>query len=88
VEEGSAHARAIDCVTAYEVATGKSAESYDPRGTVTRGQMASFVLRLMQAGGTTLEPGADRFTDDRGNPHEAAINALANAGIVRGTGRR
>ncbi|MEY2432887.1 MAG: S-layer y domain [Acidimicrobiaceae bacterium] len=34
----------------------------------------------------TLAAGLDAFTDDNGNDNEAAINALAKAGVVKGKG--
>lgn len=84
VPEGSAHAASIDCLTWYGIAKGKGSTTYDPGAAVTRGQVASFVVRLLEQAGVQLPEGEDRFTDDAGNPHEAAINALAASGVVTG----
>ena len=55
---------------------------YCPASSVNRGQMASFIVRAFE-----LEPAkAAGFSDTRGNTHEAAINALAAAGITKGCG--
>ena len=49
--------------------------------------MASLLVRMWKAlTGEALPPGADAFDDDDGSIHEAAINALAEAGITTGTG--
>ena len=72
---------------------------YDPTGTVTRAQMATFVARALDvaadlaADGADLQAlpddGPDAFPDDDGlEPHEASIDRLAAAGIVVGLPRR
>jgi hypothetical protein len=80
------HAAAIDCVAWYGIAQGRTATEYVPRGAVNRAQMASFVARLIQAGGGSLPPPADQgFTDlDQAGVHADRINQLAAAGVVRG----
>ena len=52
-----------------------------PDDTVTRGQMAAFLVRAL--GYTDAGPG-DLFTDDDGSPFEADIDKLATAGITLG----
>ena len=84
VDADSAHAAAIDCATAWEVATGKAGKRFDAGGSVTRGQLASFVVRMIEAAGGKLAAGRDQFTDDDGSAHEPAINKLAAADIVSG----
>ena len=47
--------------------------------------MASFLLEAYVAvAGVSLPTGPNSFVDDEGNPAEAAINALAAAGVVVG----
>ncbi len=46
--------------------------------------MATFVANTVREAGATLPEGRDAFDDDDGHTHEANINALAAAGIVRG----
>lgn len=84
VSDRSVHRAAIDCVAWWGISTGSGAGRYAPAGRVTRGQMASFLARTVRAAGVDLPEGPDRFLDDAGSPHEAAINALANAGVVGG----
>ncbi|MCY4370430.1 MAG: D-alanyl-D-alanine carboxypeptidase [bacterium] len=53
---------------------------YCPDDPVTRAQMASFLVRLLD-----LDPAPSAgFTDTAGNPHEVAIDALAAAGLTDG----
>ena len=53
-----------------------------PSSSVTRAQMASFLVRALDLPPTTI----DHFIDDDGSFHEADINALAEAGITGGCG--
>lgn len=54
-------------------------DEYCPERPVTRAEAATFLVRALE-----LPPGPDRFADDDGTTHEAAIDALAAAGITRG----
>ena len=82
---GNAHESAIDCVVSLGVARGISADQYAPGRLVTREQMASFLVRMLDL---TLEPLPDptgmRFADVQG-PHAAAVTRLSAVGIARGT---
>lgn len=51
---------------------------------MTRGQVASFLVRLLGIAGEPLGTGDDVFPDDQGTTHEAATNALAGAGVAFG----
>jgi lysozyme len=64
------------------ITAGCSRTKYCPNGTVTRGQMASFLVRALQLPRTAI----DYFTDDEGSTHEADINSLAKAGLTSGCG--
>jgi hypothetical protein len=62
------------------ITVGCSAERYCPDDVVTRGQMATFLVRALD-----LPPTAtDYFTDDDGTTHEQNINRVAAAGITSG----
>lgn len=77
---GGTHAPAIKAIALRGVTQGCTAELFCPERTVTRGQMASFIVRARN-----LPPSSrDAFVDDRGSTHEAAINAVAAAGITQG----
>jgi hypothetical protein len=82
---GSTFAVEIDCIVAYGVAEGTSRTTYSPGDTVTRGQMASFLARTLEAAGRTRPANLpDRFRDDDGTRHEANINWLALRGVAGG----
>jgi Glucose / Sorbosone dehydrogenase/S-layer homology domain len=63
---------------------GCDATHYCPDEAVTRGQMASFLVRALGLPSTTT----DSFDDDDGTTHEGDINRLAQAGITAGCGPR
>src|SRR3546814_2385837 len=81
---GSAHARAIDCVAWWELTGGTTPGRYSPTEPVTRGQMATFVARMLRASDAGLAPGEPgQFSDvPPGAPHQENIDALASAGVV------
>jgi hypothetical protein len=56
-------------------------DQFCPTDRVTRGQMASFLVRAL---GLTEGGSTDFFSDDNGNTHEEDINRLATADITRG----
>ena len=79
------HARGVGCAAWWGVAAGRTPTTFDPAGAVTRGQLASFVARTLEAAGMDLPasaPGA--FADDAGSVHEARIDQLAALGVVSG----
>ena len=89
VSSDNVHGAAIDCLAALGITEGGPdglpTDQYGPSLDVTRGQMASFLARLVVAAGVELPSApADAFGDDDGTTHEADINALAAAGIVDG----
>ncbi|HVM15014.1 MAG TPA: ScyD/ScyE family protein [Egibacteraceae bacterium] len=85
VAAGNVHRQAIDCLAWWEITTGVTPTTYMPAGRLTRGQMAQFLSRAIHASDATLPPEVDSpFTDTEGSVHEAAIAALADAGVVEG----
>lgn len=84
---GNIHAANINKLVEAGVTSGVTPTLFNPGGLVTRAQMASFTANALVAIGVTLDFDADdAFTDTNGNVHEANINALADAGVVSGTG--
>lgn len=76
----SVHHDAIIELARREVLEGHPDGTYRPAQSLTRGQVASVLARAGD-----IEPvEGERFDDTAGSPHENAINALADAGIVEG----
>jgi hypothetical protein len=88
VPTGGTHERAISCLVWWEVANGRTASTYAPGDGVTRDAMAAFVARtiLEAEPGSLPDNPSDAFGDDQSSVHQRAINQLAAAGIVGGTG--
>lgn len=85
VPEGAVHEASVDCVVWWRVAAGRGPDRYDPAGTVTGGEMATFVANAIRNAYGQLPPASrDWFGDDNGTAHEANTNALREAGIVDG----
>ena len=77
---GDAHQTAIEVIAGAGIAGGFSDGSYRPSGVVTRGQMATFLMRALE-----LPPGPPApFGDVAGTTHAGAIGAVAAAGIAGG----
>lgn len=79
------HARAVDCVFAVGVTRGLRDGTFNPSGTVTRAQMATFLANIVNRV-VTLPPAPDAGFPDvvAGSTHDASINRLTELGIIRG----
>jgi len=80
---------AIECISHYGISNGTSDVTFTPSGTVTRWQMALFLIRQVQVHGVVLPTAIDQgFVDIGGHDQETrdAIDQLAQLGIARGTG--
>lgn len=89
VSSSNVHRAAIDCIVGWGVTSGTSPGRYSPSVLVTRGQIASFLARLVERTGGQLPSNVpDAYDDDNGNLHEANINRLTAAGVMSGTGPR
>jgi hypothetical protein len=88
-DDGDTHEHAIDDLAAAGIARGRTHDRYFPDEPVTRGQMASLVVRTLEHRLDTepLVSGEldDHFGDDDGSAHESAIDAAAALGIAGGT---
>jgi hypothetical protein len=80
-DDGSPFEAAINAVAAAGISGGCNAAGtqFCPDAPIKRGQLASFLSKAFN-----LPAGPDAFTDDNGSSHEAAINAVAAAGISSG----
>lgn len=84
--EGNAHLLGINCLTWYGVAAGLGDNRFGPERLVRRDQMASFLAGALRALRVELPPSEDRFTDLEDNVHRDAVERLAAAGVISGTG--
>ena len=82
-DDGTTHETDINSLAAAEITTGCTATTFCPAGPVSRGQMASFLVRAIP-----LTAGADNdyFRDDNGTTHEVDIDRAAAVGITTGCG--
>jgi glucose/arabinose dehydrogenase len=83
-DDGNIHEGSIEAIAAAGITKGcnpPANDLYCPGATVTRGQMAAFLVR---ATGLTATSGGDSFTDDDTSVFESDIEKLAFAGITKG----
>jgi hypothetical protein len=87
---GPPHELSINQLAALGVldaTTGQTGDKYNVGADMRRDDMAQFLANAYEViTGAPLPEGPNAFTDDEGNDNEAAINALANAHVVEGTG--
>jgi germination protein M len=80
-DDGNAHEANIEALVAAGITQGCAVDRFCPEDPVTRGQMASFIVRSVE----DLAPATrDWFPDDTGSVHEADINIIAENGITIG----
>lgn len=79
-DDGNPFEADIEWLASEGITLGCAIDLFCPKAPVTRGQMASFLVRSLDLPAST----ADAFTDDATSPHQADINALAEAGITTG----
>ena len=82
-DDGNVHEGGIEAIAAAGITKGCNPplnDRYCPANSITRGQMAAFLVRALD-----LPPAAaDKFTDDVTSVFEDDINRLAAAGITKG----
>lgn len=78
---------AVNCLAYYRIARGGSSALFSPGNSITRWQMALFLVRAAEAAGADLpEPADQGFTDigALGSSTHRAVNQLAAMGVTRG----
>lgn len=81
------HEFAVRCMRWWELTNGVTDTEYRPQAEVTRAQMASFIARLIEQAGGTLEdvdPHDPAFPDIADSVHAERIAQLADIGVVQG----
>lgn len=85
--DGSVHASAIDVLAELGIVAGLGDGRFAPRRTVTRAQMATFVVGTVQAlAEPSIGTSGEWFDDIDGHTHEASIIIARELGITLGTG--
>lgn len=79
-DDGSPYEPAIIKIADAGITSGCSNDLYCPYASVTRAEMATFLVRAFGLRGSSV----DAFSDDGGSTHHASINALAAAGVTKG----
>jgi PKD repeat protein len=80
--------RAVACLVHLEISLGTSSTTFSPQQSVTRWEMALFLIRMASVQGVTLPALEDFGFTDLGNLPPAtqdAVNRLAALGITSGT---
>jgi hypothetical protein len=84
-DDASVHARAIDQLAQAGIVQGRADGSYGPDATVTRAQMASFLVRAYRhVTGDDLPLGGPYFSDVQGLVQRDDVNRAAAVGITGG----
>lgn len=83
------HVDPVDCLTELGVVEGEQSQDgtrYFPDQDISRAQMATFVMKGLQAANVDLPPAEDQgFQDvEDGDTHAESIRRIAEAGIVQG----
>lgn len=79
------HLPSVDCVFAQGISLGTGSGTFGPDGMTRRDQMASFIVRTLEAAGYDVPAAGDQgFTDIAGNAHADSINRLAAIGVTVG----
>jgi hypothetical protein len=79
------HEASIRCAAAYGFINGTTSTTFSPGAPVTRGQIASFLARVVAFSGTELDTSDQGFTDIADSVHKDAINGLTALGAINGT---
>jgi hypothetical protein len=86
-DNGSVHEHAINQLASLRVIYGYTNGNFGPNDNVSRGQVASLVVRAYETvTGTTIPPSQEQFDDTAGSGHEDDINKAFAKGWVNGVG--
>jgi hypothetical protein len=83
-DNGSSHEANINRLAEAGIVSGRADGTYGPNAPVTRGAMATFLVRAFEFVGPTLPSTRDWFPDDNGSTHEGNTNKAAEAGFAAG----
>jgi hypothetical protein len=78
---GTTRAYGINCVSGRAITSGKTATTYDPVGSLTQGQTATFLVRTLNAAGRPAAPEPEVICGES-DVHADNMERLMTAGIV------
>jgi hypothetical protein len=79
------HVDQIGCIGGFGITDGTGGGAYSPNENVVRGQMATFVARMLRTAGVEFDADSeDAFPDDDNSVHADAIDQLAALEVVQG----
>lgn len=85
---GSVHEEAIACLALLGVVEGFRDGTFGPGLTMTRGQLATVLVRILAGRGILPAHAPDAFDDDGASVHAGNIDLLAALGVIEGYGDR
>ncbi len=86
-DNGSVHEHAINQLASLGVIHGYTNGNFGPNDNLSRGQVASLVVRAYETvTGTTIPASQEQFSDTAGSGHEDDINKAFAKGWVNGVG--
>ena len=85
VPPDATHAGNIACVVSYGISRGVDEDRFAPHRSITRAEMAAFLVRTLERAGADLpEDPPSPFEDTADSIHADAIDVLAEVGITDG----
>ena len=86
-DDGSIFEAEIEAIADVGITRGcnpPANDAYCPEQSVTREQMASFLVRALSLSVPVTPSATDAFVDDGGSVHEVDINTIAELGVTKG----
>ena len=83
---GNVHRTAIERLAVVGVTSGRTPTTYDPRGVVTREQLASLLIAAAEWAGDTEITASGSSFEDVSPTHAANVDAAVELGVLRGYG--
>lgn len=77
---GNVHAKMIDCLSSYDITQGKGGGEYGAKDPLSRGQVATFLKKTLEAAGKSLPAGNGSCA---GKVHGDSLDAMVAAGIMK-----
>ena len=83
-DDGSVFEADIEILQGHGISNGCSVTEFCPEESLTRGEMAAFLVRAFKLPASTQDP----FSDDDGTVFESDVAALGTSGVTSGCATR